>query len=341
LLQPRPMTETSSEPIRLRSILFSWCARTLDFFTEIWPPCNSGLPSVEAASSAGNMPREVEGNRALQRSKFVSPVTRFLADSNRDSERNRRSSVQSTISMLLAHGFSPLDPASRTTAGNFNGPWRRPPMPTRYGRHCVIALSAATLLVACKPKDNANTDTTTAAGAVATGSDSANRTRMDSTTAAANNNSNWTDGQIVAYTAAANRGEIAEGKLATTKATNPKVKAFARQIVTDHTAMLSEGNAFAKKNNITPDSTKSDVQDLAKDANNELQDLTSKAKGADWDKDFVDKEIDGHKKVLDQIQKAENATTNAQLKDMLQKAAVKVQAHLQKAQALKDSTLKS
>jgi putative membrane protein len=215
-------------------------------------------------------------------------------------------------------------------------------MPTRYGRHCVIALSAATLLVACKPKDNATTDTSTAAGAVATGSDSANRAKTDSASATANAaNGNWTDGQILAFAAAASRGEIAEGKLATTKATNPKVKAFARQMVTDHTAMLAEGNSFAKKNNITPDSTKSDVTDLQKDANDELKDLTTKAKGADWDKEFVDKEIDGHKKVLDKLQNAQNATTNAQLKNMLTKATTKVQQHLQKAQALKDSTLKS
>ena len=214
-------------------------------------------------------------------------------------------------------------------------------MPTRYGRQCMIALSAATLLVACKPKDNATTDTTTAAGAVATGSDSANRARTDSANTAPATNNNWTDGQILAFAAAANRGEIAEGKLAETKATNAKVKAFARQIVTDHTAMLSEGNSFAKKNNITPDSTKSDVQDLQKDATSELQDLNSKAKGADWDKNFIDKEIDGHKKVLEKLQNAQNGTTNAQLKDMLTKAATKVQQHLDKAQALKDSTLKS
>jgi putative membrane protein len=211
-------------------------------------------------------------------------------------------------------------------------------MPTRYGRHCVIALSAAVLLVACKPKDNATTDTTSAAGAVATGSDSANRARTDTTSAAANNN-NWTDAQILAFATAANKGEIAEGKLAETKATNPKVKAFGRQMVTDHSAMLAEGNSFAKKNNITPDSTKGDVQDLQKDANSELQDLTSKAKGSDWDKDFIDKEIDGHKKVLDKIQSFENSTQNAQLKEMLSKAQTKVQAHLDKAQALKDSTL--
>jgi len=211
-------------------------------------------------------------------------------------------------------------------------------MPTRYGRQCIIALTAATLLVACKPKENAATDTSTAAGAVATGSDSANRARTDS--AAASNNG-WTDGQILAFAVVANKGEIAEAKLATTKATNAKVKAFARQMLTDHTAMLNEGTTFAKKNNITPDSTKNDVVDLQKDAIDEMKDLETKAKGADWDKEFVDKEIDGHKKVLDKLQSAQNATTNQQLKDMLTKATAKVQEHLTKAQALKDSTLKS
>jgi len=45
--------------------------------------------------------------------------------------------------------------------------------------------------------------------------------------------------------------------------------------------------------------------------------------------------------VLDKIQSFQNSTQNAQLKDMLTKAAQKVQQHLDKAQALKDSTLKS
>jgi putative membrane protein len=217
-------------------------------------------------------------------------------------------------------------------------------MTTRFGRHCMLALSAATLLVACKGNGNANTDTTTAAGAVATGSDSANRAAGATTAASASantNNNSWTDGQILAFASAANKGEIAEGKLAESKASNPKVKAFARQLVTDHTTLLNEGNSFAKKNNITPDSTKSDVQDLQKDAQGDIQDLQSKAKGKDWDEDFVDKEIDGHKKVLSKLQDMQNATSNAQLKDMLTKAQQKVQSHLDKAQALKDSTLKS
>ena len=133
----------------------------------------------------------------------------------------------------------------------------------------------------------------------------------------------------------------AEGKLAETKATNAKVKSFARLIVADHTKMLTEGTTFAKKNNITPDSTKGDVIDLQKGAIDEMKDLQTKAKGNDWDKDFIDKEIDGHKKVLDKLQNAQNATTNPQMKDLLTKATAKVQEHLTKAQAIKDSTLKS
>ena len=210
-------------------------------------------------------------------------------------------------------------------------------MPTRFGRQCVIALSAATLLVACKAKES-NVDTSSAAGAVAAPMDTTNHARTDTT---ANTNNGWTDGQILAFAGAASRGEIAEGKLAETKATNPKVKAFARLMVSDHTKMLAEGNSFAKKNNITPDSTKSDIADLQKGAIDEMNDLQTKPKGNDWDKDFIDKSIDDHKAVLDKLQKAQSATTNPQLKDLLTKATTKVQDHLQKAQAIKDSTLKS
>lgn len=208
-------------------------------------------------------------------------------------------------------------------------------MTTSFARPGMLALCAATLLVACKPKDNAATDTTSSAGAVAT--DSANRAAADSTA----NRGGWTDGQILAFATTANTGEIAEGRLAQTKATNAKVKAFARQMVTDHSAMLTEGKTFATKNNITPDSTKSDVTDLSKDARDELKELTDKAKGADWDKEFIEHEIDGHKKVLDKLQDAEKATTNPQLKEMLTKAIGKVQEHLTKAQDIHDNALKS
>ena len=202
-------------------------------------------------------------------------------------------------------------------------------MPSNLGRKCMLAL-AATALAACAPKDKTATDTTSSAGAVAT--DSANR---------ANTNNGWSDGQIVAFAAAANNGEISEGTLAQTKATNSAVKAFAREMVADHKAMLAEGKAFASKNNVTLDSTKSDVSDLMKESQDELKELTDKAKGADWDKDFIEHEIDAHKKVLEKLQNAAQATTNPELKDMMTKAKGKVQQHLTKAEDIKANVLKS
>jgi putative membrane protein len=203
-------------------------------------------------------------------------------------------------------------------------------MTSSLGRKCILVLSAATFVAACTPKDNAATDTTSSAGAVAT--DTANRSV---------NAGGWSDGQILAFAAAANNGEIAEGRLAETKATNAAVKAYGRQMVTDHRAMLQEGKDFATKNNITPDSTKDDITDLMKESQDEIKELTDKAKGADWDKEFIDHEIDAHKKVLEKLQNAAQSTSNQELKDMLTKATGKVQEHLTKAEDIKANTLKS
>ena len=146
----------------------------------------------------------------------------------------------------------------------------------------------------------------------------------------------WTDAQILAYAAAASRAEIAEGKLAASKATNAGVKSFARQMSTDHQAMLADGESFAKSHDITPDTTKDDVTGLMKSAQDQLKDLTDKAAGADWDKKYLDNQIEDHKSVLDKLQDAAKNTTNADLQALLTKATGKVQEHLTKAQALKE-----
>jgi putative membrane protein len=208
-------------------------------------------------------------------------------------------------------------------------------MPSTLGRHCLLALAAGGMLMACTARETPATDTTSAAGAVATSNDSAAR----ASSAAATNNG-WTDGHIVGYTTAANAGEIAEGKLAQTKATNAQVKAFAKQLVTDHQAMLDEGKKFAQSNNVMPDTTNSDVTDLMHESQEGLKDLQGKKAGKDWDKEFLEHEVEGHKKVLDKLQQAAQSTTNQQLKDMLTKASGKVQEHLTKAQDL-ENTLKS
>src|SRR5205809_835540 len=54
-----------------------------------------------------------------------------------------------------------------------------------------------------------------------------------------------TDAEILHVAVTANTGEVAEGQLAVTRATNVNVKAFATQMVADHSAAKTAGTATA------------------------------------------------------------------------------------------------
>ena len=209
----------------------------------------------------------------------------------------------------------------------------------RYGvRGLLVAVAAATV-VGCSTRDNAATTDTSASGAVMAAGDTTHAGMANDSANAANKG--WNDAQIMGFATVANTGEIQENTIAQKKATNAAVKAFARQMVTDHKAMLAEGKALASKANITPDTTKNDTRDLAKDSQDAVKELGEKSAGKDWDEDYIEHEIDGHKKVLDTLKDAQNSATNADLKAMLTKAITKVQGHLDKAQNIKDNQLKS
>jgi putative membrane protein len=214
---------------------------------------------------------------------------------------------------------------------------------SRYGG-MALALAVCTTLGACNKRNNgyaSNADTTTT-GAAATTPAPLDTTAAGGAVANDTSKGAWTDADIVAWLAAANNGEISEGKLAERKATNPAVKAFARRMVTDHTQMLKEGNALAKKLNIDPmASTNGDVKDLLKDNQDAVQDLTQKQAGKDFDEDYMEKQVDGHQTVVDKLNDLSGKTQNADLKALMQKALPKVQAHLNSAKDIKDNRLQS
>jgi putative membrane protein len=214
----------------------------------------------------------------------------------------------------------------------------------------ALALAVAASLGACSSKNdnslaNADSaassmanqagnaiDTAAAAGAVATDTIS---NRVGSAL-----NGDWTDADIVAYLVAADSGEIAAGKLASTKATNPSVKAFAKKMVSDHSTMLSETTQLAKKDNIAyAAASNDDISDLRSDSKDALQDLTEKTAGNDWDKDYVDKQVDAHQNVIDHVNDFTGKAKDPQLVSMLKQALPKLQNHLQAAKALQDKDL--
>ncbi len=197
----------------------------------------------------------------------------------------------------------------------------------------ATTVAACTVLGACQKKGDVAVSDTTVAPAMADTTASAG--------AVATPKNDWTDAQILAFAHAANRGEIEEAKIAQRKAMNPAVKKFAALMIADHTNMDAEGKALAAKLAITPDTSKSDVTDLMKDAQKDIKDLNEKKSGKDFDEDYMNVQVDTHQKVLDKLNDASQNAKVPELKTAVDESIAKVQAHLTQAKAIKDNNLKS
>jgi putative membrane protein len=201
----------------------------------------------------------------------------------------------------------------------------------RLTRPALAGLVLAATLAACsKSKDEV------ANGAVDTAkpADSAAMATVPDTThgAATTTTSKWTSPSVVGFAETANSGEVTLGRLAQKKATNPAVKAFAREMVTDHSAMLADTKKLATKLKVTPDTASDDVRDLMNSGHDAVKELTDKKADADWDKNYMDKMVNDHQKVLDKLNDARKNTTDADVQAALDKSIAKVQDHLTKAQ---------
>jgi putative membrane protein len=114
-----------------------------------------------------------------------------------------------------------------------------------------------------------------------------------------------TDVNIVALLDEANAGDSAMGKLASTKGTSAAVKEFGRDMARDHHKLREAGQSVAKKENLAPQAPSNDT--LAT-ASAKMQDnMTSMAKGKDWDKAYIDNEVAVHQSVLNLLQTASTA----------------------------------
>lgn len=140
------------------------------------------------------------------------------------------------------------------------------------------------------------------------------------------------DANIAAILDNANAADSAAGKIASTKATNAEVKDFGRMMMRDHHALRKQGQDLVKKLKVTPQMPAGDTSAAA--AKHWEDSLNAMPKGAAWDKAYMDHEVAYHEAVLQTAQTAEGAAQNAELKDLIKKAAPNIQAHLDKAKAI-------
>jgi putative membrane protein len=201
------------------------------------------------------------------------------------------------------------------------------------GTRSKVAMLAVAVLAAaaCSKKDNYASDTTAAASSTTTMGD----TSAMSTNAPASGT--WSDANIFALLDEANAADSSAGAIAVTKGTSSEVREFGRRMTRDHHQLRAQGAALAKKLNITPAAPSDDpVTSMAQDETNTLN---STAKGKDFDKAYIDAEVNAHKAVLDLATKSAGQTQNSELKNLIQKAAPVVQGHLTKAESIQ-KTLK-
>lgn len=196
----------------------------------------------------------------------------------------------------------------------------------------AVGALAVVALGGCKTKDNtqAGNEAVPPAATPVPAESAAGQPGMAPGTAAS---AALSDPQIAQIALSANSGDSARGVIAQQKATDAQVKAFGKMMVTDHSALNKQATALAKKLNVTPEQSPADADLVSKvtSMNGELQGKT----GKDFDKTYIDQEVQIHQLVLDDLDKnLIPAAQNAELKQLLQTARAGVQAHLQKAQQL-------
>jgi putative membrane protein len=201
-------------------------------------------------------------------------------------------------------------------------------------RHALVALVALGVVVGCRSNR----------------ADAANRGNVPDTTATAmanenpNNdgspdNSAWSDTKILRIAMTANTLDSLAGTFALQSATTPAVKEFAQTMIRDHGSANKQAKALQARAHIADsmhvngdDAAQKMVRDAA-DHQSELRKLA----GLEFDKAYIDREIDMHQDVLDAIEDdLVKHAQNAELRTYLESARGVVASHLERAKALKD-----
>lgn len=192
----------------------------------------------------------------------------------------------------------------------------------------VVALAALTI-AACAKKDNYATDTTAVSSTTVTD------IGMAPASTTATRSSGLSDANIAYILDQANMADSVWGAIAATKATSANVRDFARTMMRDHHALRKMGEDLVKKLALTPtppagDSSQTNLTHVGEMLNNT-------PKGKDFDKAYIDHEVDYHKAVLQTATTAMSAAQNTELKNLIQKAAPTIQGHLDRAEKLQKS----
>lgn len=145
---------------------------------------------------------------------------------------------------------------------------------------------------------------------------------------------NEDDSKFLVFAADAGMTEIQAAELAKNHTVSDKTKAFADDMIKDHTAAANDVKALAVTKNVTLPAAISDDHQKA------LKDLGEK-KPADFEKAYVEMMVDDHQKVVDKFKEASDKCKDPDVKALAAKLLPALQGHLDHAKMLKDGMKKS
>jgi predicted outer membrane protein len=93
----------------------------------------------------------------------------------------------------------------------------------------------------------------------------------------------------------ANMAEVELGKMAAERGMNAEVKTFGRQMIEDHTTAGDKLRTVASQHNIP-------VPSALDDKHRELSDKLAKLQGGEFDREYMDAMVSGHKDVIDKLE---------------------------------------
>ncbi len=196
---------------------------------------------------------------------------------------------------------------------------------SRLQYSAVISAAVALSLIGCVRQRSASSSSGSSDYS-ATG-DSANR--MNEPVAAGGGTTTYSDPEILFLLDEVNMADSTSGAYAMSKTTNKDVKDFAKEMMKDHHNLRTQGNDWAKKNNVTPAAPSNDpVSDAGK---KEMEALGAAGAGPAFDRTYIDQEVGIHTAALGLAQQFRASTQNKDLQDFLDKAMPVLQRHLDHA----------
>jgi putative membrane protein len=145
-----------------------------------------------------------------------------------------------------------------------------------------------------------------------------------------------TDAQIAGVLDTANHAEIDQARVALHKTNNPRVKLFAERLITDHGRVESKLQSADTRDAVTPRG--GPVSDRFKERSDRLlAGWRSEPAGADFDRAYIEAQIEEQQRVLALIDEVAPRTENSDLKGVLQEARARVTDHLREAKSIRGS----